>query len=89
MSHHPRAVRSAIVCAIFAAGFVCGSVNQRLARAQVGDLGGKAMEKMGQQGGAMGSVAKLGSSITDMQQHLDGLQKNLETLKQVKTALGG
>ena len=89
MSHHPRVVRSAIVCGIFAAGFVCGSVNQRLARAQVGELGGKAMEKMGQQGGAVGSVAKLGSSIVDMQQHVDALQKNLETLKQVKTALGG
>jgi hypothetical protein len=52
-------------------------------------LGGKVMEKLGEQGGTVGSVAKLGSSIVDMQQHVDALQKNLETLRQVKTALGG
>jgi hypothetical protein len=89
MRHHGRVARSVLVCGIFAAGFVCGSLSQHPARAQGGELGGKVMEKLGEQGGTVGSVAKLGSSIVDMQQHVDALQKNLETLRQVKTALGG
>jgi hypothetical protein len=40
-------------------------------------------------GGALGSVKELGSSIVEMQQHVDGLQKNLATLKKVQAALGG
>jgi hypothetical protein len=40
-------------------------------------------------GGALGSVTELGSSIVEMQQHGDGLQKNLATLKKVEVALGG
>jgi hypothetical protein len=31
----------------------------------------------------------MGSAIAEMQQHVDGLQKDLETFKQVKAALGG
>ena len=38
-------------------------------------------------GGALGSAKELGSSIVEMQ-HVDGLQKNLATLK-VEAALGG
>ncbi|HEX5812740.1 MAG TPA: hypothetical protein VFY38_11585 [Pseudonocardia sp.] len=84
-----RGTRALVVAGIFAAGFVAGSVTQRPAAAQLGELGGKAMEKAGQGGGALGTVAKLGTSIIDMQKEVDGLQKNLETLKQVKSALGG
>jgi hypothetical protein len=40
-------------------------------------------------GGALGSAKELGSSIVEMQQHVDGLQKNLATLKKVEAALGG
>ena len=47
------------------------------------------MEKMGQSGGTLGAVAKLGSAISDMQKHVEALQKNLDTFKQVKGALGG
>ncbi len=47
------------------------------------------MKKAGEQGGALGSVAQLGSSIVEMQQHVDGLNKDLETLRKVKAALGG
>jgi len=32
---------------------------------------------------------KLGTSITDMQKNVDGLQKNIEVLKEVQKALGG
>jgi len=46
-------------------------------------------EEGGEQGGALGSIGQLGSSIVEMQQHVDGLNKDLETLRKVKTALGG
>ena len=63
---------------MFILGFVSGSVSQRSAQAQVPGMGG-----------ALGSVAELGSSIGEIQQHVDGLQKNLATLKKVQAALGG
>jgi hypothetical protein len=78
-----------MVAATFAAGVLCGSIGERRAEAQLGDMGGKVMEKAGESGGALGSVAKLGSAIVDMQKEVDGLQKNIETLKQIKAALGG
>ena len=84
-----RGLGIGVLAGIFAAGFLCGAVSQRRAEAQMGDLGGKAMEKMGASGGTFGSVTKMGSAIAEMQQHVDGLQKDLETFKQVKTALGG
>jgi hypothetical protein len=63
---------------MFLVGFVLGSVSQRSAQAQVPGMGG-----------ALGSVQELGTAIGEMQQHLDGLQKNLATLKKVQAALGG
>ena len=84
-----RTVRVGLLAGLFAAGFFCGSLSQRSAHAQLGEVGGKAMEKAAGAGGPAGSVAKLGTSIVEMQQHVDGLQKNLETFKQVKAALGG
>jgi len=65
---------------MFGLGFVSGSVRQQTAQAQVQVPG---------VGGALGSVTELGSSIVEMQQHVDGLQKNLATLKKVQAALGG
>ena len=85
MTHiRTRRLRIAAATAIFAAGFLAGSVTQRRAEAQLGDV----MKKAGESG-KLGPVGDLGSSIVDMQQHVDGLQKNLETLKKVKSALGG
>jgi hypothetical protein len=62
---------------MFILGFVSGSVSQRSAQAQVPGMG------------AVGSVTELGSSIGEIQQHIEGLQKNLGTLKKVQAALGG
>ena len=76
--HIRRGVFISLLGGMFLLGFVSGSVRQRLAEAQVPRLGG-----------ALGSVQELGSSIVDMQQHVDGLQKNLATLKKVQAALGG
>ena len=64
---------------LFVVGFVCGSVSQRRADAQLPGIGK----------GALGSVTELGSSIVEMQQHVNGLQKNLDTLKKIQGALGG
>ena len=63
---------------MFVLGFVSGSVSQRPAQAQIPGVGG-----------ALGSVQELGSSVVEMQQHVDGLQKNLATLKKVQAALSG
>jgi hypothetical protein len=59
---------------LFVVGFLCGSVSQRRADAQLPGVGQ----------GALGSVTELGSSIVEMQGHVDGLQKDLETLKKIQ-----
>lgn len=82
-------MRVGAMVGIFAAGWFCGTVTQRNAEAQLGDMGKKAMDTAGDQGGALGAAGKLGTSISDMQTHLDALQKNMETLKSVKSMLGG
>jgi hypothetical protein len=74
---------------MFAGGFLCGSVVQRPADAQMGELGDAVMKKAGESGGSLGSAAQLGSSILEMQQHVTGLQKNLDSLNKIKAALGG
>ena len=78
-----RGVQLGTLAAVFAAGFVVGSVNRHRADAQLGDLGKAAMEKAGESGGALGSVVQLGTAIVDLQQHVDGLQKNIDVLKKV------
>ena len=47
------------------------------------------MKKAAESGGLPGSAAKLGTAISDMEQHVSGLQKNLDTLKKVKASLAG
>jgi len=84
-----RGLLAGAFAGVFATGYLCGSVTQRNADAQMGDLGGAAMKAAEGQGGAVGSAAKLGSAITDMESHVSALQKNLDTLKGIKSALGG
>jgi hypothetical protein len=81
-------VRTGGIGAVFAAGYLCGALLQPApAEAQIGDLMKQAGDATG--GGALGTAMKLGTSITDMQKNVDGLQKNIEILQEVKTALGG
>jgi hypothetical protein len=84
-----RATQVGVLLGTFTAGYLVGSVTQQRADAQLGDLGKAAMEKAGETGGPVGAAVDLGKSIVDMQQHVDGLQKNIDTLKKVKAALGG
>ena len=82
-------VRIGIVTAVFSAGYLCGSLPQHSANAEMGDFGGDLLKKATESGGSLGSVAQLGTAITDMEKHVNGLQQNIDTLKKVKTALGG
>ena len=84
-----RTARIGALVAIFAAGWIGGSGTQRSANAQMGDVTKGVMEKAGDQGGALGAAGKLGTSITDIQTHLDGLQKNVDSLKSIQKLLGG
>lgn len=84
-----RGVFVSLLGRMFVLGFVSGSVRQQSAQAQVPGGGKGVLEKATGAGGALGSVTELGSSIVEMQQHVDGLQKNIATLKKVQAALGG
>ena len=88
-----RGILVGLLATMFVAGFLCGSLNQRQANAQLDelkDLAGKAaLQQAGAMGGAVGSLVELGTAIVDMQKHVDGLQNNIDTLKKVKSALGG
>ena len=80
-----RGLMVAMTVGVFGLGYVCGSMTQRQAEAQIGGL----MEKAGKMGGPVGSVAQFGSSIVEMQDHITGLQKNLDTFKKVQASLTG
>ena len=72
-----------LLAVAFLAGYLCGSTTSP-AQAQLGD-----MIKGAAKSGSLGPVGELGTSIVDMEQHVTALQKNLDTLKKVKAALGG
>ena len=76
----------ALLVAAFTLGYVCGSVGLPPASAQ---LPGGLLDKAGQAGNPLAAASQLGSSITDMEQHVSGLQKNLDTLKKIQSALTG
>ena len=84
-----RGLMVSVILGVFALGFLVGTVNQRYADAQKIPGVGDVLDKAGKSGGTLGSVAQLGSSISEMQTHVNGLQKNLETLKTIESALGG
>ena len=80
-----RALMIATMAGVFGLGYVCGSVTERQAQAQMGGL----LDKAGKMGGPVGSIAEFGSSIVEMQDHISGLQKNLDTFKKVQSSLTG
>ncbi|HTM07004.1 MAG TPA: hypothetical protein VL754_01310 [Verrucomicrobiae bacterium] len=77
-----RILTTALLLAVFALGYVCGTVNQQPADAQIGGL----LEKGG---GVFGSAKEMGSAIVEMQDHVNGLQKNLDTFKKVQSSITG
>jgi hypothetical protein len=80
MNHYAirRWVLVSLLGGMFVLGCVSGAASQRPAQAQGPRVGG-----------ALGSVQELGSSIVEMQQQVDGLQKNRAILKKGQAALGG
>ena len=88
-----RGAQVAAILGIFGTGYLCGTVTERQAIADMKDLGGAVggavVGEATGSGGAIGQAAKLGTAITDMEGQVSGLQKNLETLKMIKGALGG
>jgi len=81
--------QAGLAAAIFAAGILCGASLQRPVEAQMGDLMKQAGKAAGEEGGALGAAAKLATSITDLQQHVGDLQKDVDGLKKIQAALGG
>ncbi len=84
-----RGVLAGMLMGTFAAGYVCGSLSQQRADAQMKELGESLLKGAAGAGGPLGSVGELGTSIVEMQDHVSGLQKNLDTLKKVQSALMG
>jgi hypothetical protein len=82
-------VRIAAVTGVFAAGFLCGTMTEQKAHAQLGEVGGDLLKRAAGSGGIIGTAAQLGTTITDMQKQIDGLQNNLGVLKKIKTSLMG
>ena len=84
-----RALRVLAFGAVFGAGYLFATVTQTTAQAQMGDLGKKAMETAGSQGGTLGSITEMGTSISDMRKNVEALNANLDKLEKIKAALGG
>jgi hypothetical protein len=77
-----------IIVLVFGSGYFLGSVDRSPADAQLQDIAEQATDAMKGSGGALGQAAELGEAIVEMQQHVDGLQENLDTLRTVQDALG-
>jgi hypothetical protein len=84
-----RSVFVAIVVGTFGLGFFCGTLTQREADAQLKGVGESIMKQATGSGGILGTAAELATTITDMEQHVDGLEKNISTLKKVHSMLTG
>jgi hypothetical protein len=83
-----KTLQVGIVAAVFAAGYLSGSVTQRNADAQMREMGEGALKgAVKSQGGADDSAVKLGRTIDNMQDQVDGLTKNLRVLKDIQSAL--
>lgn len=84
--------RGALIAAVFSFGYLFGTM-QSPANAQLGELGKKMGSDVisGAAGseGMLGQAAELGQTIVEMEKHVSGLQKNIDVLNKVKTALGG
>jgi hypothetical protein len=84
-----RGLQVFAVLLVFALGFLCGTLTQQSADAQLKEMGQGALQKAAPSGGTAGKAVELGTAITDMQKHVDGLQKNISTLKSIQSAFGG
>jgi len=84
-----RAIRIGVLALVFAGGYLLGATTQPTAEAQMGELGKKAMEQAAGQGGALGTAAQLGTTISGLQENVNELQGHIDTLNKIKAALPG
>ena len=84
-----RAIRIGAFVAVFGAGYLLGTTTPPSAEAQVDELRKKAMESAGETGGPLGTAAKLGSTISGLQENVNELQGHIDTLNQIKASLPG
>lgn len=84
-----RMMRVGTLVLVFGAGYLVATVTQPSAEAQMGELGKMALDKAAGGGGALGSVAELGTTITGLQENVTELQGHIDTLNKIKAALGG
>jgi hypothetical protein len=84
-----RAAQLAVFLLVFSGGYLLGTLDAEPSEAQVQDLGKDLLNKASESGGALGTATQLGTTINDMQTHVNELQKNLETLNKIKAVLGG
>ena len=82
-----RAAQLGAFALVFGGGYVLGTLDAEPAEAQARELGEDLMDKA--RGGGLGTAAQLGTTINDMQTHVNALQKDLETLNKIKAMLGG
>lgn len=88
--------RIALLTAVFAFGYLAGSTTDNRAEAQFGDAlkaaGAAAAGNMAAGAGSegmLGSAMKLGTSITEMQESVNTLQRNIEILQGIKASITG
>ncbi len=84
-----RVMRVGTLVLVFGAGYLVATATQPVAEAQMGELGKMALDKAAAGGGALGSVAELGTTITGLQENVTELQGHIDTLNKIKAALGG
>ncbi len=86
------ATRCAWFAAVFSFGYLLGTM-QSPAQAQLGEMGKKmGSDMLGEAAGSsamLGQATQLGSTIVEMEEHVSGLQKNIDALNKLKAALGG
>ncbi|MEO6025905.1 MAG: hypothetical protein ABIR79_03445 [Candidatus Binatia bacterium] len=83
-----KTLQIVVLATVFAAGYLSGSVTQRDADAQLKEMGEGALKGAAKtQAGADDSAVKLGRTIDNMQDQVDGLTKNLRVLKDIQSAL--
>jgi hypothetical protein len=87
-----KLARATLLAVIFASGYVCGTLGNQRAEAQLGDIAGEALKGAAGAGtlGEMGSaLVEAEGHLVEAEGHVSGLQKNIDSLKKVKAALGG
>ena len=75
--------------AFFSAGFLIIPMTKQSTNVQLEGMGEEMLKNRVHSVSAVGSVVQPGAAVIDMEKHVSGLQRNLDTSKNVQTATGG